>query len=305
MLLEIENELYRRVHEAVGETAVVVRLAEDLESSGSVAENTNIVVSFSGSSTDNPHKGAYIPTVRRRSLNYNIIIVQKQSQRQGHSFALPILDVIADYVTGWVPCIKGLQFQTGFELTNERFMQITEASQYVYEQSFTIEVLIPDGRMVSSACAISEPLCLCDYMPTRTCLLTQDGLTTSLAIWTIRKSQDEYEDVVTIDPDNCAPDGELSYTCNPDVDGAATYTFVPASARIYNQDTGLEEIDESKIVTGTLTSFMPCMKKPPCPRLRVYVNLWINSIGKIKERSNPRYSHIVVENLYLQTYDAT
>ena len=46
------------------------------------------------------------------------------------AFALPLLDLIADAVTGWVPEVPGLEFATGFELDNERFVQVTEASQF-------------------------------------------------------------------------------------------------------------------------------------------------------------------------------
>lgn len=295
MLLEIENELYKKVHEAVGQSAVVHRLAENLESSGAVIENTNIVISFSGSNINNPNKGAYVPTVRNRQIFYKITIVQKQSQRVGHSFALPILDVIADYVTGWVPCIKGLKFQTGFELTSERFIQITEASQYIYEQSYTIEVLIPDGRMVSSICAASDPLNLCEYIPSKKCLVTKTGKKTPIALWKIRTGLNSYEEFIVFDEIQCPSQGDFSYECDPLIDGQANYRFVPFEAYYYDFDTLEVKVDETKVITGVLNKFHPCLKNKP--GYKVFTNLWRNTPGKLGERVDPRFSSIIPSNL--------
>lgn len=297
MLLEIENELYKRIHEAVGQSAVVHRLAESIEDSGSVIENTNVVVSFAGSSTNNPNKGAYIPTVRNRQLSYKVTILQKQSQRLGHSFALPLLDLLADSVTGWVPCIKGLKFQTGFELLNERFIQITEASQYIYEQNYQIEVLVPDGRMVSSICAASDPLNLCDYVPSRRCLVTPAGLRTSLAIWQIKTGIDTYKEYIILDPANCPPEGELTYVCDPTVDGRATYTYIPYTAYYNDPHTGELKVNEDMIATGTLDNFVPCLREPPIIQFKVLTNLWLNSPNKVGERKDLKHYSLVPSSL--------
>jgi hypothetical protein len=297
MLLEIENALYKRIHEAVGQSAVVHRLAEDIDSSGAVIENTNIVVSFSSASTNNPNKGAYIPTVRNRQIYFKVTILQKQSQRVGHSFALPLLDIIADYITGWVPCIKGLKFQTGFELQGERFTQITEASQYIYEQNYSIEVLIPDGRMVSSICAATEPLNLCDYIPSKRCLVTNAGDSTSLAVWRIKTGEDTYEEYIVVDEKNCPPNGELSWVCDLETQGKATFRFIPFSAYYNDPRTGELKFDEEKVVTGELMHFIPCLKNPPPTKFKVYTNLWLNSINKVGERKDPKYYSIVPTNL--------
>ena len=37
MLLEIENQLHKRVHQTLGQSAVVMRLAEEIDESGRVA----------------------------------------------------------------------------------------------------------------------------------------------------------------------------------------------------------------------------------------------------------------------------
>lgn len=297
MLLEVENELYKKIHESVGQSAVVHRLAESMEDSGAVIENTNIVVSFASSSTNNPHKGAYIPTVRNRQLTYKVTIVQKQSQRSGHSFALPLLDLLADSITGWVPCLKGLKFQTGFELLSERFIQITEASQYIYEQNYQIEVLVPDGRIVSSICAATEPLNLCDYIPARRCLVTKEGLRTSLALWRIKTGVDTYDEYIVIDEKNCPPEGDLEYVCDPTQDGKATFKFIPFSAYYNDPKTGELKIKYEMIVSGTLENFIPCLREPPNVRFKVFVNLWLNSPNKVGERKDPRFYSLVPSNL--------
>lgn len=85
MLLEIENQLHRRVHSTLGQSAVVLRLAEELDQSGRVAEQAMVIVSFTGADTTNPNKGAYIPTVRTRTLTYTLTLVQKQTQRDRKS----------------------------------------------------------------------------------------------------------------------------------------------------------------------------------------------------------------------------
>jgi hypothetical protein len=70
MLLEIENQLHRRVHKALGQSAIVLRLAEELDESGRVSEQTMIIVSYANEGSNNSNKGAYIPTVRTRSISY-------------------------------------------------------------------------------------------------------------------------------------------------------------------------------------------------------------------------------------------
>jgi hypothetical protein len=56
MLLEIENQLHKKIHEALGQSAVVLRLAESLDESGRVAEQSMIIVSFTSDNTSNPNK---------------------------------------------------------------------------------------------------------------------------------------------------------------------------------------------------------------------------------------------------------
>lgn len=289
MLLEIENQLHKKVHETLGQSAVVLRLAEQLDQSGRVAEQAMIIVSFTSGSTSNPNKGAYIPTVRSRVLNYTITLVQKQAQREGHSFCLPILDMIADAVTGWVPELPGLEFQTGFELSSEKFVQVTkEASQFIYEQTYSIEVLIADGRFYSQPCAAYDAIKVEDFLPVRKCLVTPGGRQTGLAVWRRSTGPDTSEKWVVEDV-RCARSlgDRLSIECSADGSGQATYVFVPLTATRPDGST-----DESKVVTGSLTNVWKCAREGPYPdwfKLNIETGIWRNVSGTVPT-TDPEFS---------------
>jgi hypothetical protein len=286
MLLEVENQLHKRVHKTLGQSAVVLRLAEELDESGRVAEQTMIIVSYASENTNNPHKGAYIPTVRNRSLNYSITIIQKQVQREGHSFALPLMDLIYDAVTGWVPEIPGLEFQTGFEPGAGRFVQVTEASQFIYEMNFTIEVILADSRFYSQPCAAFDPISVEDFLPQRSCLLTPDGRKTGLAIWRRKTSTDTTQEFIVEDP-RCDKEisDTLTVTCSPELNGNATYQFVPRTATVVNE-LGEIVVDESRVTSGSLQKVWKCIKGntesyPPWFKLNIDSGLWRDTIGTV------------------------
>jgi len=288
MLLEIENQLHRRVHSTLGQSAVVLRLAEQLDDSGRVAEQAMIIVSFTGANTDNPNKGAYIPTVRTRTLTYTLTLVQKQAQREGHSFCLPILDLLADAITGWVPEVPGLEFQTGFELGPERFVQVTpESSQFIYEQTYTIEVLMHDGRFYSQPCAAFDPVQVGDFLPVRKCLVTpgSDSRQTGLAVWRRTLDTDTAQRYVVEDVRCGRLIGDnLTVTCTNPGDGTATYVFTPITA-IRADGT----INTSLQVTGTLTDVWKCTREgiksgeeyPDWFSLNIDTGLWRNAVGTV------------------------
>ena len=288
MLLEIENQLHRRVHTTLGQSAVVLRLAEELDQSGRVAEQAMVIISFVSSNTANEMGGgAYIPTVRSRKMTYSVTLVQKQTQREGHSFCLPILDLIADAVTGWVPEVPGLEFATGFELENERFVQVTEASQFIYEQNYSVTVTISDGRFYSQPCAAFDPINIEDFLPRRKCLLTPNGQNTGLAVWTRMTGPESSEKYIVEDKRSCERyiGDRLELTCGANEDGTATYKFVPASAITYDTD-GNEVIDNSLVVSGSLSKVWKCDKSksgdtPDWFKLNVDFGLWRNEAGTI------------------------
>lgn len=308
MLLEIENQLHKRVHSTLGQSAVVLRLAEELDESGRVSEQTMIIVSYAGENTNNPNKGAYIPTVRNRSINYSITIVQKQVQREGHSFALPLMDLIYDAVTGWVPEIPGLEFQTGFEPGAGRFVQVTEASQFIYEMNFSVQVNLSDGRFFSQPCAAFDPISIEDFLPQRSCLLTPDGKNTGLAIWRRRVAVDSFQEYVVEDARcNRELSDNLEVTCNSAFNGNATYRFIPRTALNFNNQ-GERVVDESKVISGQLQKVWKCYKDntdpyPPWFKLNIDSGLWRNQAGTVPNskpgtsarqdlllKTNPAYS---------------
>jgi hypothetical protein len=301
MLLEIENQLHRRVHSTLGQSAVVLRLAEELDQSGRVAEQAMVIVSFTGADTTNPNKGAYIPTVRTRTLTYTLTLVQKQTQREGHSFCLPILDLLADSVTGWVPEIPGLEFQTGFELGPEKFVQMTkEAAQFIYEQTYTIEVLMHDGRFYSQPCAAFDPVKVSDFLPTRKCLVTPgEGRQTGLAVWRRQTGVDEFEKFVVEDIRCGRLIGDnLDVQCTNPGDGTATYVFIPITA-VKPDGT----IDQTKVITGTLSDVWKCTRRgidsgsdiPPWFKLNVEFGLWRNKIDTVPNTQPDTSAYMPIE----------
>lgn len=284
MLLEIENQLHRRVHTTLGQSAVVLRLAESLDDSGRVAEQAMIIVSFTNASTNNPNKGAYIPTVRSRRITYTLTLVQKQAQREGHSFCLPILDLLADSVTGWVPEIPGLQFQTGFELEGERFIQVTkEGSQFIYEQTYSIEVLIVDGRFYSQPCAAFDAVKVEDFLPVRKCLVTPANRQTGLAVWRRTTGPDTVDRIVVQDVRCGRLTGDnLHVECTGE--GVAEYLFVPIDA--IRPD---GSIDMAKTTSGVLNDYWKCTRDgkasskeyPNWFDLKITSGLWRNTVGTV------------------------
>ena len=290
MLLEIENQLYTRVHSAIGQSAVVLRLAEELDQSGRVAEQTMVIVSFvSGTTTNESGGGAYIPTVRTRKMTYSVTLVQKQVQREGHSFALPMLDLIADAVTGWVPEVPGLEFATGFELDSERFVQVTDSSQFIYEQNYSVQVSVSDGRFYTQPCAAFDPISIEDFLPNRKCLLTDSGRVTGLAVWSRVTGPETTEKYIVEDLKGCERvlGDRLKLTCNSAEDGTATYTFTPNEAISVGAD-GVEVVDSSKVIAGSLSKVWKCDKTkskygdvPPWFKLNIDFGLWRNSVGSI------------------------
>jgi hypothetical protein len=268
---------------------VVLRLAEELDESGKVAEQTMIIISYSGENTNNPNKGAYIPTVRNRNLNYSVTIIQKQVQREGHSFALPIMDLVYDAVSGWVPEVPGLEFQTGFEPGSGRFVQVTEASQFIYEMNFTIGVNLVDGRFYSQPCAAFDPIRVEDFLPQRSCLLTPDGRKTGLEIWRRKVGVDFTEEfiVTNVPRSSCAIElGDmLDVQCGEALNGDATYTFTPRTA-ISIGSNGQTIIDQSKVTSGELKKVWKCIRGnkgdyPQWFKLNIETGLWRNAADTV------------------------
>ena len=198
------------------------------------------------------------------------------------------MDMIYDSVTGWVPAVPGLEFQTGFEPGAGRFVQVTEASQFIYEMSFTVQVNLSDGRFYSQPCAAFDPISLGDFLPQRSCLLTPDGKNTGIAIWRRKVGPDTTQEYLVEDP-RCKVEisDNLEVTCNNTFDGTATYTFIPRIALSFDEN-GTRVIDASRTLTGSLQKVWKCYKDtdptqpyPPWFKLNIDSSLWRNSAGTV------------------------
>lgn len=283
MLLELENAITQRIHDKIGQSAVVMRLVEELENSGRTNEQTMVIVAYKNSSTRNPNEGAYIPTVRNRDVNFSITIVSKQTQRYGHSFALPLIDLIYDAIQGWVPEIEGLNFQTGFESSSDRFVQATDASQFIYEIDFGIQVLIPDGRFSASPCFYPKEIAINNLFPKRRCLLNRDGLKIGWAQWEKTNADGTKEYATVEDCTKCAIDLGNRFIISCNQDGTANYTFIPRDAISLDVE-GNEVINQSKVQTGIIENVWKCSnstKYPDWCKLKIEAALWKNESHNI------------------------
>lgn len=299
MLLELENAIAQRIHDKVGQSAVVMRLVEDLEKSGRANEQTMIIVAYKNSSTRNPNEGAYIPTVRNRDVNFSVTIVTKQAQRYGHSFALPLIDLIYDAIQGWVPEIEGLDFQTGFESSSDRFVQATEASQFIYEIDFGIQVLIPDGRFAISPCFHPKEIPLNSLFPKRRCVLNREGKRIGWAQWERTKADGSKEYALVEDCDKCAIDlgNRFIVTCNSN--GTANYQFIPREAISADRE-GNEIINQSLVQSGVMENVWKCSnpgKYPDWCKLKIEAALWKNESYNIptQEPASRKVTDLIIE----------
>jgi hypothetical protein len=133
-----------------------------------------------------------------------------------------------------VPEIPGLEVPNRFELESEKFVQITkEAAQFIYEQTYSIEVLIADSRFYSQPCAAFDPIKVSDFLPVRKCLVTDgDNRQTGLATWR-RLIGPGVEQKYVVEDGRCgrAVGDQLHWECTGEVgSGTASYVFIPTTA---------------------------------------------------------------------------
>jgi hypothetical protein len=209
---------------------------------------------------------------------------------------LPILDLLSDSITGWVPEVPGLEFQSGFELGSEKFVQVTpESSQFIYEQTYVVEVLLHDGRFYSQPCAAFDPVQIGDFLPVRKCLVTPGSVSrqTGLAVWR-RTLNPDAEQRYVVEDTRCGrlTGDNLTVSCTNPGDGTATYVFTPITA-IQSDGT----VDSSLQVSGTLTDVWKCTREgikqgddyPDWFSLNIDTGLWRNSSGTVPN-TNPESS---------------
>lgn len=191
VILALENALEKRIKYSLGHSAVIFSLAQDFQASGRVAENVNVIVRFAGSTMEKPMPGGNLPFVRVKRISFDVIIRYKQTQRDGYSFALAMLDTISNAINGFIPDLSETlgnnpsvipQFQTGFELKGEKFEAYDDNSIYAYIQTYDIVLLQSVGQASPVSCPIEyNKISLKDVLPCKRCLKTINGVNIGIA----------------------------------------------------------------------------------------------------------------------------
>lgn len=310
ILLALENELHKRIKYSIGSSAVVLRLAEDFAESGLVSEDVNVVVKFLGSRIATPNTGANTPTVRLKEIDYSVKVIYKNSQRHGHSFALAMLDSISAEINGYVPNLsesvgKNNQdslpvFQTGFELVSEVFSELSDASQYIYDQVYSIKLILPQGELSPLSCPIDyDQISLAKSLPCKRCLKTKDGIIIGIAEWSNAPGGNcTTPNIFLIDKDYCKTRpgdilnvtlGERYETLNgiPFVYTVVYIEFIPFEAISYDPENG-RVVNQALVTTSELKNFYhsPDGTLPPyCSNLQIVFGVYADFAGKVD--SNP------------------
>lgn len=268
ILLALENALEKRIKYVIGNSAVILSMAQNLLESGRVSENVNVVVRFAGSVVETPRRSAHNAEVRVKRVNFDVTIYYKQIQREGYSFALAMLDVISESINGYVPDLKPYlgentqlmpAFQTGFELLSETEGKSDKNTAiYSYTQRYSILLGLP----VILASPISCPLeynfiSLKDTLPCKRCLKTSQGVLTGLAEYT--GNCFEGERIFVYDPRTCPvrPQDKLDITLGEDLGSGlfnASITFTPHEAISYDSE-GEIVIDPGQVIEGDIERY--------------------------------------------------
>ena len=147
MLLEIENQLHSRIHSTIGQSAVVLRLAEELDKSGRVAEQAMIIVSYvSGTSTkaftatadfgESTNSGSAC-TVTRPPVNFGS--------------AAPHIDANILGITG-AEAVRGVDNITTLQVGNTTLGGLTTIGGNTYRGSApSVTIAAPTARTVATA----------------------------------------------------------------------------------------------------------------------------------------------------------
>lgn len=125
----------------------ILRLADTLDSEGVVQTTSNIVVSYSGSSSNLKNRDPY---VIEKAYSFKVTITaQDYLNTSAHDFALSLKEGALGALINQVPFVKGVQVIEPFYSTDDTFEGITENSQYVYGITFRLtgEELYPPVSM--------------------------------------------------------------------------------------------------------------------------------------------------------------
>lgn len=116
----------------------VLRLADAIEREGVVQQTNNIVVRYTGASNNVKNR---IPMVFERRLSFELnFSCQAYLTSSGHDFATQLLAGAFMTLNGSVPSGAYVQVIEPFTCTSERFVGLTEESQYAYSQEYQVVI---------------------------------------------------------------------------------------------------------------------------------------------------------------------
>jgi hypothetical protein len=114
----------------------ILRLADTLDNEGVVQSTSNIVVSYSGSSSNLKNREPY---VIEKSYSFKVTVTaQDYLNTSAHDFALALKEGVLTTLINQVPFVDGVQVIEPFYSTDDTFEGITENSQYVYGITFRL-----------------------------------------------------------------------------------------------------------------------------------------------------------------------
>jgi len=121
----------------------VLRLADAIENEGVVNQTNNIVVRFTGSSTNVKNK---IPLIYEEQMQFELnFACQNYLSSSGHDFATQLLMGAKITISGGAPSGAYVQVTEPFHCSSTQFTGINKQSQYTYTQlySITVEEVLP------------------------------------------------------------------------------------------------------------------------------------------------------------------
>ena len=114
----------------------ILRLADTLDNEGVVQSTSNIVVSYSGSSSNLKNREPY---VIEKSYSFKVTVTaQDYLNTSAHDFALALKEGVLTTLINQVPFVDGVQVIEPFYSTDDTFEGITDNSQYVYGITFRL-----------------------------------------------------------------------------------------------------------------------------------------------------------------------
>ena len=116
----------------------VLRLADAIENEGVVNQTNNIVVRFTGSSSNVKNR---IPLMYEKVLNFELnFSCQNYLTSSGHDFATQLLAAAEITLSGSTPSGASVQVSEPFYSSGSTFTGINSNSQYTYSQTYSVTV---------------------------------------------------------------------------------------------------------------------------------------------------------------------